>query len=168
MMIPYPWSSAVGCFAVRQWSINIDFPREPVGEAPGGEGLELSWTNRIVSFWLLASLMAASAVAGDWRLQLGEHSLEGISASGAVAGEFYHLSLASDGAVLRFSFAAPDGVRPERASAQRVSITAFDPVLACTAPGESGVTLDGNRLSGQVDCSEPKGAITIEGVFNAD
>ncbi len=169
MMIPYPWSSAAGCFSWRQGSTSIDFPRAPVGGSPLREkGLEVSWTKRIALFWLLASVVVSSAGAGDWRLQLGEYSLEGISASGAVAGGVYHLSLASDLAVLRFSFPAPGDVRPERASAQRVSITAFDPVLACAAPGESGLILDGDRLSGQVDCSEPRGAMRVDGEFNAD
>ncbi len=117
---------------------------------------------------MLGALAALPVAAGDWRLAVGEQSLEGISVDATVAGGEFHLSLASETAVLRFSFPAPDGARPGRAEALRVSVTAFEPALSCGGAGDAGVRLEGNRLSGQIACREPAAVVDIDGTFNPD
>jgi hypothetical protein len=110
-------------------------------------------------------LVAPAALAGQWSLRLGDIDLEGISVDGSLAGDSFHLGLASDTAWFTFSFPAPGGQRPERALAERVNLNAFEPNILCQAVGPAGLLLDGDSLSGEVECTSPGGTVRLEGSF---
>ncbi len=114
---------------------------------------------------LVFVLWSGVAHAGEWSLRLGGISLEGISVDERIAGDSYHLGLASDTAWFAFSFPAEDGRRPARAFARHVDLNGFGPDIRCSEIGDGGLLLDGFELRGEVVCSRPRGTLTLFGRF---
>lgn len=110
-------------------------------------------------------LYAHAVVAGEWTLRLGGLSLEGISVDQRVAGDVYHLGLASETAWITLSFPAENGQRPRTARASQVDLNAFEPDIRCQQAGEGGVQLDGYFLRGEVVCTRPAGRHDLDGRF---
>ncbi len=120
-------------------------------------------TRSLFATWL--ALLCNVALAGEWSLRLGDFELEGISVDERVAGDMYHLGLASDTVWFTLSFPAEGGRRPRRAEAEHVDLNGFEPDIRCTAIGEAGLVLDGFDISGEVVCSRPGGTLGLVGRF---
>lgn len=120
-------------------------------------------TRSLFAAWL--ALVCHVAVAGEWSLRLGDMDLEGISVDERVAGDTYHLGLASDTVWFTFSFPAARDGRPPRAEAAHVDLNGFEPDIRCTGIGDAGLVLDGFEIVGEVVCSRPGGTLELIGRF---